>query len=171
MKYPCPTCQKNTRALKEVTLQSLLSGPAASVAAGDFQGFRFCPNTSCETLYFQPERNIRFTEDAVAIAVFQKSESPERLVCYCFGHSVADINAEVRETGSSSAIASISEKCRKGEDRCPETNPQGSCCLGNVRSVVKLAQSLHTNTQSSTPANVPQSNESCCCTSETKNTQ
>ena len=31
--------------------------------------------------------------------------------------------------------AAITERCRRGEDRCPETNPQGACCLGNVRAI------------------------------------
>ncbi len=139
MKFPCPSCKNNTQSVKAVTLRSLLSDTART-AAGDFQGFRFCSDLSCEILYFQPERRLELGRDAVTMEVFQKSTLPERLVCYCFGHSVAEVEAEVMETGTSRAIASISEKCRAGEDHCQERNPQGRCCLGNVRSVVRLAQ-------------------------------
>jgi hypothetical protein len=33
------------------------------------------------------------------------------------------------------------EKCRQGLDRCEAANPQGACCLGNVREVVSAAAS------------------------------
>ncbi len=168
MKLLCPLCANNSRAVKAVTLQCLLTS-TASPAAGDFEGFRFCPTSTCELLYFHSERDQQFGTDAVGPAVFQKSESPERLVCYCFDHSVADIDAEVQQTGSSDSIASITEKCRRGDDRCPETNPQGSCCLGNVRSVVKLSQAKYgkTATSGSACAN-PNDEESPCCASKRK---
>jgi len=168
MKHSCPSCWNITRAVRDVTLQSLLSDTASSTT-GDFQGFRFCPDGSCELLYFHPERSLCFTKDAIDIAVFQKSKSPQRLVCYCFGHSVAEIDAEVRDTGSSNAVASITENCRQGTDLCPETNPQGSCCLGNVRSVVALAKTRYGNAGTSdVPGMNPQKEISCCCTSEPK---
>lgn len=139
MKFACPTCGHSSRAIKAITARSLLT-EAARAHLTNYDGFRFCPTDSCPLVYFRPEDGLRFGADSVRVTVFQKSECQDRLVCYCFDHSVLSINQEVKRDGSSSAIESITEKCRNGEDRCPETNPQGSCCLGNVRAVVKAAQ-------------------------------
>ncbi len=160
MKFPCPSCAQNTRAVKAVTLRSLLSSTAMPTA-GDLEGFRFCPTASCEVVYFRPEDGQRFASNSLTVPVFQKSESVDRLVCYCFDHSVDEISKEIEREGTSGAIESITLKCRNGEDHCPETNPQGSCCLGNVRAVVKAAQEKYNLAK-------PNKEEpSCCCGSST----
>ncbi len=157
MKFSCPSCAQSTRAVKAVTLRTLLSS-AAMPSAGNFEGFRFCPTASCEIVYFRPEDGQRFASDSVTVPVFQKSDRAKRLVCYCFDHSVDEINKEVEREGTSSVIESITQKCRNGEDRCEETNPQGSCCLGNVRAVVKAAQE-----KLGTQASPNKEEASCCC--------
>ena len=136
MKFPCPTCGQATRAIKPITPRSLLSEIARSQVVS-FDGFRFCPSTSCELLYFQPETNLVLGTDTVTTPVFQKSTKATRLVCYCFEHSVSEVRQEAAQPGDSRIVQSITDKCRKGEDRCEETNPQGSCCLGNVRAVIR----------------------------------
>ncbi len=163
MKYPCPSCGQSTRAVNAVTLQALLSSTAQT---GGLEGFRFCPTAFCEIVYFHTEDERRFTSDSVTVPVFQKSDNPERLVCYCFSHAVCEIFDEVRQSGTSDAIESITLKCRNGEDRCPETNPQGSCCLGNVRAVVKAAQEKYGTLAKPTNEEAP-----CCCGSSTGDKQ
>src|SRR3989338_4491592 len=49
-------------------------------------------------------------------------------VCYCFNHTVEEIEAGVVRTGTSGIPDEITENCRKGLDRCEETNPPGPCC-------------------------------------------
>ena len=61
-------------------------------------------------------------------------------LCYCFGYTAADIAAEIRADGATTIPDAITAHCRRGEDRCPETNPQGSCCLGNIRAAVTELQ-------------------------------
>jgi hypothetical protein len=34
-------------------------------------------------------------------------------------------------------IEDIEEQCRQGLDRCEVANPQGRCCLGNVKAVAR----------------------------------
>ncbi|MCZ6807985.1 MAG: hypothetical protein O7F08_13590, partial [Deltaproteobacteria bacterium] len=63
-------------------------------------------------------------------------------VCYCFEHNVNDIEDEVRRTGVSAVPDAIGQKCEAGLDHCEEMNPQGSCCLGNVRQVWSAAGAL-----------------------------
>jgi len=142
MKFPCPNCDQSSRAIKAITPRSLLTETARDQVS-TYEGVRFCPTESCPLVYFHPENGQRFGTDSVRVPVFQKSECQDRLVCYCFDHSVLEIDQDVKRDGSSGAVESITEKCRNGEDRCPETNPQGSCCLGNVRAVVKKSQARH----------------------------
>ncbi|MBL4632884.1 MAG: hypothetical protein JKY56_03380 [Kofleriaceae bacterium] len=139
MKYPCPQCSQATRVIKPITLEKLLT-KNAKAQIDSLLGFRFCPNSKCEVLYFQPDQKMFLRADASSVPVFQKSALASRAVCYCFGYSVAEVRRATQDPDSS-IVQTITEKCRRGEDRCEETNPQGSCCLGNVRAVIRQASS------------------------------
>ena len=58
------------------------------------------------------------------------------LVCYCFRHTVGDIRAELRSTGTTTVIDAINAGIQAGKCACDIRNPQGSCCLGSVRALV-----------------------------------
>jgi hypothetical protein len=87
-------------------------------------------------VYYKPGSNDIVRVNEVRVEVFQKSKNPDRLVCYCFGHTVRAVQGEVRATGSSSILQDIKSRCAQGLDACERTNPQGSCCLGNVQRLV-----------------------------------
>ncbi|RMG10140.1 MAG: hypothetical protein D6731_18040 [Planctomycetota bacterium] len=135
----CPECGGPTSAVGETTLRSLLTDAAAS-SLEDARGFRFCPATGCETVYVQPATGRRFSKADVRVRVGQKESEPPRPVCYCFDHTAEEIEAEVLAHGTSRIAEQIAAKCRQGLQRCAETNPQGRCCLGNVRAVAEAAQ-------------------------------
>jgi len=135
----CPECGAAGRKVGLVTLEALLTEEARS-QLGDTQRHRFCKTQTCDVSYFGEGEGAAFRLEDMRVPIFQKSTEPSRLVCYCFDHKVKDIEDEVRRTGASSAPDAIGQKCRDGLDRCEEMNPQGSCCLGNVRQVVKQAQ-------------------------------
>jgi len=118
--------------VKPVTLASLVVG---LVPEGEH---RFCATPGCPVAWFSEAGRIPVSASRVRIG--QKETAPDRPLCYCFGHAASDVVAEVRATGSSTIPARIAERCRRGEDRCELTNPQGSCCLGDVRAVLKQAQ-------------------------------
>ncbi len=50
----------------------------------------------------------------------------DELVCYCFGYTVADIERDVRENGTSTIVARIRAEKRFGNCRCAEKNPKGT---------------------------------------------
>ena len=135
----CPSCDSKGRAVKPVTIESLVI-EAARARVGRTDGFRFCAEPSCEVAYFHPETGDRFLRRDVKVRIGQKETTPPRPVCYCFDHTVEEIEDEVARTGRSRIPDQIQEKCREGLDRCEETNPQGACCLGNVRRTLKEAQ-------------------------------
>ena len=135
----CPECQSKGRRVARVTLESLLKPEARRrLRAGTF---RFCTTPHCSVTYFHTEEALCFSVQDLRCDVFQKQTSPERLVCYCFQHSVTEIEQEVRLTGRSEVEVAIREACRSGLDDCARNNPQGSCCLGNIRRVIRAAAS------------------------------
>jgi hypothetical protein len=103
--------------------------------------FSFCANSGCLVVFFSSAGD-RFMVGDVASLVFQKSSDDGRLVCYCFEHSVREVEADAVLHSSSTIAAQIRENCRAGRDDCRVENPQGACCLGNVMAVVRHALEL-----------------------------
>lgn len=94
---------------------------------------RFCRSAHCPVVYFHGEAGTALGADALKVRVGHKEHLADRPICYCFGHSAADLQARP------SIGEEIKAACKRGEDRCAETNPQGSCCLGNVAAVLRDA--------------------------------
>jgi len=156
----CPSCGVMGKKVGDETLEAMLT-PEDHVRVGETP-MRFCRTTDCRVGYFAAEGDLLIDADAIRVEVFQKSDSPQRLVCYCFEHRVSELRDEVARTGASKVPAEIAEMCKQGLDHCEETNPQGSCCLGNVNAVVKAAKADAGQTPNAddTPAPV------CCATGE-----
>ena len=77
-------------------------------------------------------------ENLLRERVYQKHPiDDDVLVCYCFRHTVGGIRAEMAATGSSTVIERITASIQAGQCACDIRNPQGECCLGNVREVVR----------------------------------
>lgn len=139
LREACPSCGSKGKPVKPITIESLVV-EEARVRAGRTDGFRFCAEPSCDIAYFQPESGVRISRSEVRVRIGQKETDTPRPVCYCFDYTVEELEAEVVATGTSKVADQITENCRQGLDRCEETNPQGSCCLGNVRRAIKEAQ-------------------------------
>ncbi len=160
----CPRCAAKGRRVGSLTMSALLCSEAARrFAAG--ADFHFCKTRKCEVVYFDRQNGSLFTTDDLDTKVFQKSPDPQRLVCYCFAHTVADVLQEIARSGSSGITDDVAHKCRSGRARCERMNPQGSCCLGNLR---KLASTV-TARASSVGTTLMTSNtetQSCCTPGE-----
>jgi hypothetical protein len=100
--------------------------------------YRFCRTPDCPTVYYSVDGEQHFSEDALRERVHQKHPAADDvLVCYCFRHSPSTIRAELAETGHSSAVERITAGTETDQCACDIRNPQGSCCLGNVRAVIQ----------------------------------
>jgi len=137
-----------------MTLESLLS-PKSRLRFKSLDGFLFCATPACDVAYFHSATGDRAGCAEVRVPIFQKRTEPERLVCYCFRHTVAAIQQEVREAGKSRIAMDIKAKCAQGLDDCEHTNPQGSCCLGNVQRLIREV----TGDRQARPAE----GGACCC--------
>lgn len=133
----CPSCGGGGRAVGPQTVLSLLT-PEAAARACAAEGLRVCRRSGCDVVYFGGDQV--FSRADLRVPVFRKSSDPLRLVCYCFRHRVADIEEDVRAVGDSDVPQRIMASCRAGFDRCELTNPEGRCCLGDVRELVVAAR-------------------------------
>ena len=122
----CPHCGQRGRTVGDVTLDALLRESAQR----EVGTWRFCRNADCPVVYFS-EAGAALEAEALTVRVGQKEHGADRPICYCFGHSAAELLERP------SIQDEIKAACKRGEDRCPETNPQGSCCLGNVAAVLR----------------------------------
>jgi len=101
--------------------------------------YLFCRTATCPVVYFSPASRHSFTVGEVRERVFQKEPTAADVpICYCFRHTVGDLRL-----GSAEARAAIVDDINAGIDAsecaCDLRNPQGACCLGNVRRLVRHA--------------------------------
>ncbi len=126
----CPECGQAGKAVQGQTVKALLSVSLVEMRGTEYG---FCGNPVCGVVYFQIGGEQVFTQDQVRERVYQKErEREDTPVCYCFQHTVG----EVRMRGEA-IVEEINAGIRAGKCACELRNPQGSCCLGNVRGLVK----------------------------------
>jgi hypothetical protein len=135
MSVHCPTCGKKGKPVGPLTLRALLRDQfVGEVADAEYY---FCNGQACDVVYFGQGRP--FTKSQLKVEVGVKEQTGERLLCYCFGHSVASVKAELLNVGVSMALEDVRAKMAENGCRCHLTNPSGSCCLGGVMAGIDVA--------------------------------
>jgi hypothetical protein len=139
----CPTCGERGKAVDTGTVKALLAVPLTEIADADYL---FCRTAACPTVYFAADGESRFAEESLRERVHQKHpEDDDVFVCYCFRHTPGTIKADLDRTGRTDVIEAVTAGIRAGKCACEIRNPQGSCCLGNVRAVVdRLTAAMRT---------------------------
>ncbi|ELS02920.1 BFD-like (2Fe-2S) protein [Xenococcus sp. PCC 7305] len=131
----CPIDGTKGKRVQTITLKSLLI-PSALETLNSDTNYYFCTATDCPVVYFNEEGQIFSTKQGKEL-VFQKDKGLDVPVCYCFGWSRDRIQREIIQTSKSSAEANIRSHIKAGRCGCEVNNPQGSCCLGNIRAIVR----------------------------------
>jgi CopZ-like zinc binding protein len=130
----CPVCGKTGKPVQEQTVKSLLSVSLRQVR--DVQ-YLFCRTQTCPVVYFSSDGDQTFSVEQVRERVYQKEpEAADVPVCYCFHHTVGDLRA-VSPQKRNAIVEDINTGINTGQCACDLRNPQGSCCLGNVRAMIK----------------------------------
>jgi hypothetical protein len=130
----CPTCGKIGKPVQGQTVKSLLS---VSLRQVQEMQYLFCRTQTCPVVYFSADGEQTFTIQEVRERVYQKEPEAEHVfVCYCFRHTVGKIRAASPEDRTS-IVDDINTGIDAGQCACDLRNPQGSCCLGNVRAMIK----------------------------------
>lgn len=131
----CPRSGSRGKRVDSITLKAMLS---VSLMEVQEDSYYFCRDADCAIVYFSADGSRTFTTDMVRERVYQKEPGRDDVwVCYCFHHTRASLSAEISATGSTAAIHMIETGIAGGQCACDLRNPQGSCCLGNVRALVQ----------------------------------
>ena len=132
------TCPKNGtkgKRVQTITLKSLLI-PSALESLNPDVAYYFCETSDCPVVYFNEKGQI-FSIEQVKVPVFQKDKGLNVSVCYCFGWSRDRIQQEIIQTSKSTAETNIRSHIQAGRCGCEVNNPQGSCCVANIRAIVR----------------------------------
>jgi len=103
-------------------------------------GFSMCETKTCDVVYFNSHEGFTVKRSGLRTRVWQKEDDPMVPACYCFNNSVSSIRGEIERRGDTDVLARISAEVKAGNCRCEVTNPQGSCCLGNVTKAIRIAK-------------------------------
>ncbi|MCM8794557.1 MAG: (2Fe-2S)-binding protein [Candidatus Omnitrophica bacterium] len=134
----CPACGALGKPVKRITLGALLK-PEARAHIPRQEEFCFCRTAGCEVVYFRASKVLFRKEDLAVPVGLKEPNAPTAPVCYCFGWTPQKICAEIEAAGKSTVVDQIKARVKAGNCYCEVTNPQGSCCLGNVTAEVQKA--------------------------------
>ena len=137
----CPKCSETgiecvgPKMVPKITVSSLVKKEHQKEIPSE--EFYFCQDKECDVVYFGVGGEIR--KNQLLVDVWQKEESGEIPVCYCFDYSATDIMEDVRRNSPPTIPMIIRDKIKEGLCSCDTKNPQGTCCLGNVAYWIKQA--------------------------------
>ncbi len=138
----CPMCGRRGKPVPRFTVSVMLRDPVVYMHPERLPDGKYfiCEAKSCPTVYFGVANGITFSKDQLRVRVWQKGDDPDVPVCYCFHHTLSSIGEEIARAGGTDVLSRIGAEVKAGNCRCEVTNPQGSCCLGNVAKAVKIAK-------------------------------
>lgn len=133
----CPECGRTGKPVQRQTVKALLSVSLRQVRDVEYL---FCRTPTCPAVYFSTDGEQVLTVEQVREHVYQKEpDRDEVFVCYCFRHTIGDVRAASQESHTI-IVDDITTGINAGQCACDLRNPQGSCCLGNVRGLIKRVE-------------------------------
>jgi len=133
----CPACGQIGKRVQGQTVTALVAVSLREVQTGDYL---FCRTPTCSVVYFTSDGTQIFATEQVRERVYQKeSDEDEVNVCYCFRHTVGEMRF-MPQSGRAALLDDINAGIQAGQCACDLRNPQGSCCLGNVRELLRRLQ-------------------------------
>jgi hypothetical protein len=130
----CPECGKKGYTVDGATVKSML---AVSLRHVRDTIYRFCTSSNCDVVYYSDDGTQTFTKQQVRERVYLKEpEADDVLICYCFQHTLGDVRQHVEKSAQAIITDDINAGIQAGQCACDWRNPQGNCCLGNVRQLI-----------------------------------
>lgn len=128
----CPGCGGHGRQVALITVQAQVTVSLRELAAVPYQ---LCINPTCAVVYYTvgapPVMRAQIREQ-----FFPKEITPDVLVCHCFRHNLGAIQRS-DSAGRSAILTDILVGTQQGQCACTLRNPQGRCCLGDVRRLMR----------------------------------
>lgn len=134
IKAECPSCGEKGKNVQLITLKSLLKA-SALVTIEPENSYVFCSNPACSTVYFTGNHTQLFVENDLKVSVYQKNQSAEVPVCYCFDWTRERLHQAV--ITAQKPVDQIKAQVQAGRCGCEVNNPQGTCCVGNVNAFLR----------------------------------
>jgi len=128
----CPRCGFKSKRVSTTTVRYMVRGIFQGEVDDD-GSYRFCQSPLCPVVYFAEGQ--LFTKDQLSERVTIKETEDPIPVCYCFNFTRKDLEKEIREKGRTTIPDFISRQVKAENCFCEYTNPEGTCCLGNVNRI------------------------------------
>jgi hypothetical protein len=138
----CPDCGETGRPVAPVTLKHMVQPEFLDLVSKT--GFLFCRTADCGTVYFHSNGETLAKAD-LRVRVGLKETLDPVPICYCFGFTERMLLDEIQASGHTTIPQRIAAQVNAQHCTCEVRNPQGSCCLGNVKAAVKRAQQIVAN--------------------------
>jgi len=130
----CPECGHTGQPVGGHTVKALLSVTLRTVRDSRYL---FCRTETCPVVYFSSDGQSSFTIGDLRERVYQKEpDAADVPICYCFGHTGGALRVGSAEARAA-ILDDINAGIEAGQCACDLRNPQGTCCLGNVRGLVR----------------------------------
>lgn len=130
----CPESGTIGSKVELITVKALLR--SGGLRRLDGRDYRYCPAPDCDVVYFDCASGSRLRKNDLVVRVGRKELEDPRPVCYCFDFTLTDLHNDLSTRGKTDIPERITEEIRAGHCACEVKNPEGSCCLGNVRDAV-----------------------------------
>lgn len=138
----CPVCGQRGKRVQGQTVKAMLSVTLREIQNTEYL---FCRTKDCPVVYFSADGGQTFTTEQVRERVYQKEPGADDVfVCYCFRHTVGDLTRASADTREA-IVDDIDSGIQADQCACDLRNPQGSCCLGNVKALIKQLQETPTS--------------------------
>ena len=132
----CPDCGSRAKSVPGQTVKAMLAVSLRQVRDTEYL---FCGTHDCPVVYFSADGTQTFTTHDVRERVYQKEpDADEVFVCYCFRRTIGDARAATL-AAQRAILDDINAGIKSGQCACDLRNPQGTCCLGNVRQVIQTS--------------------------------
>lgn len=156
---PCPSCSKKGKSVKPLTLNALLEPTSRDqVTEGPY---RFCESPGCETVYYAEDGSHSFLKSDLTVRVGIKESEAPRYVCYCFDHTIEEIEEQVKRTGESTVLNDIKTRMKDG-CWCETKSPEGSCCMRAVNWQIKAARARYATSAAGAATQTSEPFEASC---------
>ena len=129
----CPGCEKTTVDIQ--TVKSMATFPLWELEPDDT--FYYDDEPDSPTVYFSTQSGMIIDEKDIREKVFAKhSNEDDTYVCYCFKVTVGDLK-QASENEREAILKRVMQASGKGQCSCKTKNPKGSCCIGDIKSLIQ----------------------------------
>jgi hypothetical protein len=122
----CPRCGSLGAAVRGETLDAQLADNSRGLLGEEAY---FCSFARCEVVYFDDFDRV-VDRSTFGRLVFPKD--PSAPICSCFGLTLDDIEADIRE-GGVRRVKELLAKAKSPEAHCARLAPSGQCCVSEVQ--------------------------------------